>query len=202
MTPRLTVVALVLFAAAALAGPILVLASADRGSAAFGDNETIGVNRLSSATVEIEPGQDVVPITANNLAPGDRVTGSISVGNVGSLPVRYAIVSEGPSNALTPWLRWEIWLRPDTDECDTEPPAEGLLMQGPLVGGPPAAVFGDVTIGLDPGDRILSPGEQETMCTAVTLSLEAPDGAQSQKLRQEFIVVAEQHTDELDRATP
>jgi len=201
MTPRLTIIALAVFAAAALAGPILLLTSADRGSAAFGDNETIGVNRLSSATVDIEPGQDVVPITATNLAPGDRLTGSIDFGNVGSLPVRYAIVSEGSADALTQWLRWEIWLRPEADQCTNQPKVEDLLVDGPLSGEPTAVVFGDVTIGLDPGDRILLPGEREEFCTAVTLSLDAPDDVQSHTVRQEFIVVAEQHTDDLDGVT-
>lgn len=202
MTPRLTIIALGAFAAAALAGPILLLTSADRGSAAFGDNETIGVNRLSSATVDIEPGQDVVPITATNLAPGDRITGSIEVGNVGSLPVRYAIVSEGSTHALAQWLRWEIWLRPEAEQCPGQRNVGELLVDGPLLGDPVAAVLGDVTIGLDPGDRILLPGESEALCTAVTLSLRAPDDVQSRTIRQEFIVVAEQHTDDLDGVTP
>lgn len=202
MTPRLTIIALGVFAVAALAGPILLLTNADRGSAAFGDNETIGVNRLSSATVDIEPGQDVVPITAANLAPGDRLTGSIEVGNVGSLPVRYAIVSEGATDALTQWLRWEIWLRPEAEQCAGRPNAGELLVDGPLLGEPVVAVLGDVTIGLDPGDRILLPGESEALCTAVTLSLRAPDDVQSRSVRQEFVVVAEQHTDDLDGVTP
>jgi hypothetical protein len=62
-------------------------------------------------------------------------------------------------------------------------------------------VLGDVTIGLDPGDRILQPGDGEALCTAVTLSLDAPDEVQARTVVQELIVVAEQHTDELEGAS-
>lgn len=200
MSPRVTIVALLVFAVAALVGPILVLTQADEGSAAFGDNETIGENRLSSATVDIEPGEDIVPITATNLAPGDRVVGSIAVGNVGSLPVRYAVVSDALSDPLANWLRWEIWLRPDSAQCDEPPSPAELLVDGVVSGGESAAVLGDVAIGLDPGDRVLQPGEGEALCTAVTLSLDAPDDVQARTITHELIVVAEQHTDDLEGA--
>lgn len=201
MSPRITIVALLVFAVAALAGPILVLTQADEGSAAFGDNETIGVNRLSSATVDIEPGEDIVPITATNLAPGDRVTGSIAVKNVGSLPVRYAIVSDARPDPLSDWFRWEVWPRPDSDQCTQQPAPAELLVDGALFERGSAAVLGDVTVGLDPGDRILQPGEGEALCTAVTLSLEAPDEVQARTVRHELVVVAEQHTDDLEGAS-
>lgn len=193
MSRKLVVVAVGAFAIAALSGPILLLTNAERGSAAFGDNETVGVNRLSAATVDIEPGSTGVPIVASNLAPGDRLVGSIAVENVGTLPVRYALVSDGTAGPLAPWLSWEIWPRSGT--CDSEPEPTDLLSEGPLPTEPGAAVFGDVTIGLDPGDRILHPGESEEFCTAVTLVLGAPDTVQAQTVRQEFVVVAEQHTD-------
>lgn len=201
MSPRVTIAALIVFAVAALAGPILLVVGADEGSAAFGDNETVGVNRLSSATVDIEPGEDMVPITVTNLAPGDRVTGSIAVKNVGALPVRYAIVSDAKPDPLSDWLRWEIWLRSDSDQCTQQPAPAELLVDGDLFTPGSSAVLGDVTIGLDPGDRILQPGDGEALCTAVTLSLDAPDNVQARTVVQELIVVAEQHTDELEGAS-
>ncbi|MFW2381824.1 MAG: hypothetical protein ACN4GZ_08715 [Acidimicrobiales bacterium] len=202
MTPRLTIIAVGTFAVAALAGPLLLLARADEGSAAFGDNETIGVNRLSSATVDVEPGEDIVPITATNLAPGDRVSGSIAVNNVGTLPIRYAVVSEGFADPLAEWLRWEIWLRPEATQCGDQPGGESVLLNGPLPTDGSTAVLGDVTIGLDPGDRVLLPGQREALCTAVTLSLDAPDEVQARTFRHELVVVAEQHTDESDSVAP
>ncbi|MBT8241289.1 MAG: hypothetical protein KJN63_08690 [Acidimicrobiia bacterium] len=198
MSPRVTIAALMIFAVAALAGPILLVVGADEGSAAFGDNETVGVNRLSSATVDIEPGEDIVPITATNLAPGDRVTGSIAVNNIGTLAVRYAIVSDARPDPLSDWLRWEIWLRSDSDQCTQQPAPGELLVDGDLFEPGSSVVLGDVTIGLDAGDRILQPGEGEALCTAVTLSLDAPDEVQARTVRHELVVVAEQHTDDLD----
>ncbi|MGI9611171.1 MAG: hypothetical protein ACR2NL_12835 [Acidimicrobiia bacterium] len=202
MTPRLTIIAVGAFAVAALAGPLLVLTNADEGSAAFGDHETIGVNRLSSATVDVEPGEDVVPITATNLAPGDRVSGSIAVSNVGTLAIRYAVVSEGFADPLAEWLRWEIWLRPETTQCADTPGGENVLFNGPLPADSSTAVLGDVTIGLDSGDRVLLPGSSEALCTAVTLSIDAPDEVQARTFRHEFVIVAEQHTDDSDGVAP
>lgn len=195
MSRGLVLVAVGAFAVAALTGPVLVLTSAERGSAAFGDNETVGINKLSSATVDVEPGANGVPIVATNLAPGDRRTGLLAVRNVGSLPVRYALVSEGTTGPLNQWLSWQMW--PRAGSCDTEPPPEALLTDGPLPEDPRTAVFGDPTVGLDAGDRILQPGETEELCTAVTLVLGAPDDVQAQTFRQEFVVLAEQHTDDL-----
>lgn len=197
MSRGLVVVAIGAFAVAALSGPILLLTSAERGSAAFGDNETIGVNRLSAATVDIEPGSTGVPITATNLAPGDRIVGSIAVHNAGTLPVRYALVSDGSIGPLSPWLSWEIWPR-SSSTCDADPEPAELLSEGPLPTDPGSAVFGDVNVGLDPGDRVLRPGQSEELCTAVTLMLRAPDEVQAQTQRQDFVVVAEQHTDDLE----
>lgn len=193
----MVLVAVGAFALAAISGPVLVLTSAERGSAAFGDNETIGVNRLSSATVDVEPGSTGVPIIASNLAPGDRVTGLLAVRNVGSLPVRYALVSEGTSGLLSQWLAWQIW--PRSGSCEAPPAGDSLLVDGVLPEDERTAVFGDLAVGLDPGDRVLQPGQSEELCTAVTLVLGAPDDVQAQTFRHEFVVVAEQHTDDLDR---
>ncbi len=58
-------------------------------------------------------------------------------------------------------------------------------------------VFGSLEPGLDPGDRILEPAEIEVFCVSVELRLGTPDSVQGQTLDQEFVVHAEQHTEDL-----
>ncbi len=201
MRRRLVPLSILVVALAALAGPLVVTMHSARGSAAFGDSERIGVNRLSSATVDIESGDRTVTIQALDLAPGDRATGSIEVRNVGTLPLRYAIVTEPSSDPLTQWLAWTIWSAETTASCATGRIEGEVLIRdrklratgaGPE---PDRAVVGDSLVGLDVGDRIIQPGAVDLLCTSVTLSLDTPDSIQARRLVQELSVVAEQHTD-------
>jgi hypothetical protein len=191
----LTVVALAALAIAAVTGPALLLLRAERGQAAFGDNETLGLNRLSSATVDIEPGAQGVPITVANMAPGDRLVGSIEIKNIGTLAIRYAVVGESSPSPLADWLRWEIWPVPIGGDCLLLPRSDELLRSDLVIDGV-LPVLGDSRVGPDPGDRVLAPTSTDMLCTAVRLPLDAPDSLQAQRYDQEFTLVAEQRTDE------
>lgn len=202
MRRRVTTIAVVAFLLAALAGPIALVFRSDRGQAAFGDNELLGVNRLSSATVDVELGSRTVQVESDNLAPGDRSVGSIEVVNVGSLPVRYAVVSDASADPLGQWLTWELWEKQAGRNCDSSPAPVDPLIAGLVLGSAgltSQSILGDVAVGLDPGDRILQPGSNDILCVAVTFELTAPDSVQDRRLDQGFTIVAEQHTDELVR---
>lgn len=199
MRRRFVIPLLIAFFLAALAGPIALIAGIERGQAAFGDSETLGVNRLSSATVEVEIGPASVALSGENLAPGDRVVGSIQVVNSGTLPVRYALISEASADPLSSWLTWDVWAGSSAATCGTDQVPDDGLANGLALASADASVvpvLGDVAIGLDPGDRTLDPGAAETLCVAVQLDLGTPDSIQNRRLQQEFVVVAEQHTDE------
>lgn len=184
-------------AMAALTGPMVLVLRADRGGAAFGDNESFGVNRLSSATVDIEVGAQTVPMISGNLAPGDIVAGTIVVTNQGTLPLRYAVTSELTDGPVNDWVNWTFWVSADENSCSLGRTSNKILFDGVLVGGTePSPVFGEVLVGLDPGDRILEPDSQETLCVVAAFSLDAPDHLQRLTLSHDFALVAEQHTPE------
>lgn len=197
MRRRTVVVALAAFLLAALAGPIALVFGSDRTQAAFGDSETLGVNRLSSATVDVEIGLQSVAITAEALAPGDRAVGSIEIRNEGTLPIRYAIVSSITDDPLTAWLSWDLWPASSPTRCAEMPSPSDLLVSGRVLSSATDSVLGDATVGPDPGDRILDPDTTETMCVGATFDLAAPDAVQNRRLEQQFTVVAEQYTDGL-----
>lgn len=200
MKRRVVIPILLAFFVAALVGPVALIVGTERGQAAFGDSESIGVNRLSSATVEVEIGPSSVVISGENLAPGDRAVGSIEILNTGTLPLRYAITSDMSADPLSAWLVWDIWKGSSRGTCDNAPTSIETLADGLAfrpAGGIDTPVVGDVAVGLDPGDRILEPGAAETLCVAVVLDLQAPDSVQNRRVEQQFTVVAEQHTDGL-----
>lgn len=200
MRHRITTVALVAFLLAALAGPIALILRTDRSQAAFGDSETLGVNRLSSATVEVEVGDRTARIESENLAPGDRSVGSIEVVNAGTLPIRYALVTDLSADPLGRWLTWELWEKARGQSCESDGAPADPLIAGLVLGSDGRTsepILGDVAVGLDPGDRILQPDSAEVLCVAVTFDLAAPDTVQDRQIDQAFTIVAEQHTDEL-----
>ncbi len=200
---RILPMGLVLLGVTSLIVPAALIFGLDRGQAAFGDSEEIGLNSLSSATVDIEVGERSVTMTGDNLAPGDRTIGSIEVRNEGSLPLRYALVHEPSTDPLLGWISWELWSRDPSSGCDASGIGTDALFAGPLPessdGDGNGPIIGDVTVGLDPGDRVLQPATTETICVVATFDLAAPDSLQRHRLVQEWTVVAEQHTDGLTR---
>ena len=91
MNDRIRIGLIVAVIAVLLVAPVVLIAvRADSGSAAFGDVEQVGRNRLSAATLDIEIGSRTTPITVSDLAPGDLVTGQVEFRNAGTLALRYA----------------------------------------------------------------------------------------------------------------
>ncbi len=185
---------LIVLGSASVLGPVALVFGTARSDAAFGDNETIGVNRLSSATVDVEVGRRSVRLVGENLAPGDRTIGSIEIVNVGTLPLRYALVAEPSTEPLLGWLTWDLWEGAGTSGCGSTTAARRLVA-GLVLQPTDGAVLGDVAVGLDRGDRIIEPGAIDTICVAARFGLDAPDSLQGRRLDQTWTVVAEQHTD-------
>lgn len=200
MSHRFTVAAVVAFLIAAMIGPLVLITSTERSQAAFGDSVTVGVNELSSATLDVEIGSRSVEIIGANLAPGDRAVGAIEVVNDGTLPLRYALVSTASEDPLGRWLAWDLWPAGDPGQCRGSSTPRDLLASRLLLGSATPttelSVLGDVAVGLDPGDRIIEPGSSDTICLAVVFDLDAPDTLQGRRFEQSFTVVAEQNTDE------
>ncbi|MGB5757867.1 MAG: hypothetical protein WBM50_13205, partial [Acidimicrobiales bacterium] len=118
-------VAVLLFVAAAvIALPLWLWWSASRSSAAFGDSEILDGNRLGAATLDVEVGRRTAAFLAENLAPGDRVSGQLELENVGTLPLRYQVGAVTDGGPLGDWLRFDVWTT--TEVC--RPGAAELLL--------------------------------------------------------------------------
>ena len=99
----------VLAATVGVAVPAVVALRAVGSGANVSDAESIGLNRLGAATLDIEIGSEAAPMVAENLAPGDVVTGEVEVINAGDLPLRYAVTASSDGGDLGGWLRFDLW---------------------------------------------------------------------------------------------
>lgn len=189
---RLTVVG-ILVAILIFAGPAFVI-FADRGQAAFGDNELIGLNQLGAATVDVAVGPNTVGFDVAAMAPGDRFSGTLELENEGTLPVRYAIEAEraAGSEALLSVLEWRIWPASGGAACATSP--VGTLFEGVMTS---VDVTGSPAVGQDDGDRLIQPGDIDRLCVDVQLSIDTPNSFQGSAAVVELIVLAEQAPGEL-----
>lgn len=191
MTRRRTVAIVILFLFAALTGPALVLFDTDRGEAAFGDNESIGLNELGAASVAIEVGPNTVTFNVVKMAPGDRFVGQIDVKNDGTLPLLYSLAAEPQvgEQRLLDVLEWRIWPSNSAGSCGA--PAR-LLFVGVLSG---ERVVGSSAIGADAGDRLIAVGSRDVLCFDVVLPIDVSNRFQNAAANIELILVAEQATE-------
>lgn len=192
---RLAIVAGLLLALLAVAGPVLLVLRARESQAAFGDSETVGANHLGAATIDIEVGERSTVLTATNMAPGDTAVGWLDLRNSGDLRLRYSIVTDNTGDVLLGHLLWELWTA--TETCISPPPGAAVLIDRVrLRAGSGEAFLGSPAIGPDPGDRELEPGERERLCLAATLPSDTPNEVQATTVTQTVHVVAEQAPDE------
>lgn len=185
----------ILLVVAAMTGPVVIALGADRGQAAFGDDETFGLNRLASASVAVEVGPNTVEINATAMAPGDQFTGSMVFENTGTLPLRYALVSEAQTGVvrLLDVLEWKIWPAPLSGTCG---PAVGPFLFDGFIDG--TQLLGDIAIGADPGDRLIQPLKQDLLCLEVTLPIGVSNAFQGSAAQVDLTLVAEQATEGLE----
>ncbi len=183
---------------AALAGPVAIAFGAQRGQAAFGDSETFGLNRVTSASVSIEVGANTVPIETATMAPGDRLFGEITFENQGSLPLRYSLAADTVTTgsvSLLDVLRWKIWPSLAGGTCSPSSAAGRMLFDGVMN---QANVLGDPAIGDDPGDRLVAVGRTDVLCMEVELPIGVSDEYQAVGATVELIALAEHATETLD----
>lgn len=205
MNRRRRLLAFTVLAVLVVAAPtVLIALVAGRGSASFGDEELLGRNRLTSATLDIAARPAVTALRAENLAPGDAVAGVIELTNDGSIPLAYSVRVDGAvADDLAPWITWWFALRDAGGDCPTGaawanvPDDERIEVAGDAfaeVG--TVALVGDPTPGADPGDRVLAVAESELLCVGAALPLGVPNSAQAASALLTFRVDAEQHVPE------
>ena len=153
--------------------------------AVFTDTEKLGGNTFTTGTVNLTlAGGNPLSFAVGNMAPGDRVNGTITVTNAGTLDLRYAMTTTvgGPNPGLAGQLQASI--------NDTPP---GPLAPPPLYSGAlNAAAFGSAAQGQDPGDRVLLVGQSEVLYFQVSLPLGAGTSWQGMSCAVTFNFHAEQ----------
>lgn len=172
--------------------------------AIFTDSQSVGGNTFTTGTIDISASPSSAILTASNMAPGDRSTGSVTVTNNGSLELRYAVqrsATNTDSKALRDVLRLRIGLRVggscdfpyyNADGTTTTLSDDTQLYEG--LGFPASATntVGDTTQGNQTGDRTLSASASEVLCMSVGLPTSAGNSVQNATTTATFDFVAEQ----------
>ncbi len=192
-----------LVAVMAVSIPAVVAWFSQRSSAAISDAEVVGTNRLGAATLDIElsgegvgqagdpspvDGQPTAVFSAENLAPGDQVSGRLEIVNSGDLTFRFGVEAISGGGVLGQWLRLGAW---PASNCDSAPPFDLSTTGSPL--GSESNVLLELP---DPtvtsGSQVLAPGESSVVCLAAHLPIDTTNEAQGQRLEITLVAVAEQ----------
>ncbi len=144
----------------------------------FVGSASSGVNKKGpKINIGLSPASELV--TCSNMAPGDSVSGDLTVSNVGVWELRYAMTTTVVSDtgALALQLRCTI-----TDSLGT------VLYSGSLSG----AYIGDPTPGYQLGDRVLASRASEVLTFTVELPIDTGNAYQGQSCDVNFNFFAEQ----------
>jgi len=163
-------------ATAAIAGLAFVGLGQLTTSALFEDSAAASVS-VASGDVEIQAnGAASTTLAAvSNMAPGDTVYRAVSITNVGSLDLRYAVTGQATDDAksLSTVLRFSVYGGVPTASCN----AAGVASLTPAVanasiGTSSTPVLGSAAPGNQAGDRaVAAGGAADQLCVGVTLPL-------------------------------
>jgi hypothetical protein len=178
-----------------LAAVLLVAATGaswEMTGAIYTDIEAVDNNTFSVGTLDISATPATALFTAPAMAPGDSVTEPLTVGNDGSLDLRYAIESETDEDVLAAQLIMTIKSGVTTcDDADWD--ADGSVLYNGILGSTTVEVLvGSKVQGADAGDRDLAPTASEELCFHVELPTSAPDASQGITTTATFTFYAEQ----------
>lgn len=172
----------------AVAGGALTISSL----ALFTDQQNVTGNAFSTGTVNIDVSPATVAITDLAMAPGDQVTSEVTVANLGSLTLRYAMTSTTTEDVLASEL--DLTIKSGVSSCtDANWQATGSVVYTGLLGSTgTTAVIGSNAQGAQAGDRTLANGGSEVLCFNVTLPLSASNTSQNLTTTATFAFDAEQ----------
>jgi hypothetical protein len=181
---------------AILLGFLLVLAGA--ASVAAVSLSLPGVGRAShtgeAGGIAIGERRDI-SVPAGPLEPGATVRSGHDVVNLDHRTLRYALTSTS-TNADGKGVRDVIHVTIRTADRGSSAGADcdrfdgSILYDGPL--GADSAGFGDVEMGAHAGDRLLAPGQHETLCFETGMRLDAGNEYQAASTATTWSIVAEQ----------
>lgn len=157
--------------------------------ALFTDAESVATGSFTTGRVGI----GVTPVSTSlalaNMAPGDKVTATVTVSNDGTLDLRYAATSVAGGDAgLASALA--VTVKSGVTDCSNG----GFSGSGAAVAGGTlsALSFGNATPGAQAGDRSLAPGGAEVLCFQVALPTSAANALQGKTASATFTFSAEQ----------
>jgi predicted ribosomally synthesized peptide with SipW-like signal peptide len=144
--------------------------------AVFTDTENVTGNTFTTGTVDIAATPATAVVTMPAMAPGDQVTAPLTVDNLGTLALRYAITSTTTEDILAAEL--DLTIKTGVTTCTNAAwTADGTIEYTGILGTVATTnIIGDNTQGNDPGDRTLGPGGSEVLCVNVTLPLPTTAG--------------------------
>ena len=164
----------------------------------FTDTQLVTANTFSTGTVKLGVSPATAAVTLANMAPGDTVTGSISVSNTGSLSERYAVLSTTDAtdaNFLAAQLLMTV--KSGVTTCTTAGfGASGTIVYGPGVLGSTTGTkaIGDSAQGAQAGDRVLAAAASESLCVQVMLPTATGNTYQNKTTTATFTFNSEQTT--------
>ncbi len=184
--PRL-LVAIALFLLLVMSIPLFLWWQGSRSSAAFADSEVLESNHLGAATLDLEIGDGTATFRAENMAPGDVVSGQLELVNAGSLPLLFAVTGTADGDPLAEWLRFNVW----RSDATCRPDALGPLLATDITLTPsPTVLVGDATSPLASARTQLSIGDSSNICLGAVLLLDAPNAVQGRRTEIDLVVDA------------
>jgi camelysin-like metallo-endopeptidase len=142
--------------------------------AVFTDQDSVGANTFTAATIGLTTSPTTALITYSNMQPGDSVTNSITVTNSGNVQLRYAL-SSSATNADGKALKDQLVLTVKTVDVTTPGTPcndfDGTQLYTGDLDSTAGKLVGDSTQGSQAGDRSLNAAANEILCFRANLPL-------------------------------
>jgi spore coat-associated protein N len=142
--------------------------------AVFTDQDSVGANTFTAATIGLTTSPTTALITYSNMQPGDSVTNSITVTNSGNVQLRYAL-SSSATNADGKALKDQLVLTVKTVDVTTPGTPcndfDGTQLYTGDLDSTAGKLVGDSTQGSQAGDRSLNASANEILCFRANLPL-------------------------------
>ncbi|MDH3706530.1 MAG: CalY family protein [Acidimicrobiia bacterium] len=143
--------------------------------ALYTDTESVTANDFASGTIDLTAAPATAVVTMPVMFPGDQVTAPLTIANIGTAELRYAMTSATTEDVLAGAL--VLTVKDSVSDCsDAGFAADGNVLYSGVLGTLASIpVFGDTTPGADVGDRVLAAAGSEVLCLNVALPLATSD---------------------------
>jgi hypothetical protein len=169
-----------------VSAPVLLWYQSARSSAAFADSEVLATNHLGAGILDLEIGEQTVTFEANNLAPGDTVSGQLELVNAGTLPILLEVAATSDGDPLAQWLSFDLWKSATVcspDDTDPRFVSDVVLTTSP-------AVLLSSSAETPSHESRLAVGEDTIFCLGSQLLLDAPNAVQGRRTEIDLVVYA------------